>query len=67
MPDEAKSEKKYVRPFEAARLLGVGRDAVGGLGLERIDMRRPGAPRPQWRYLRAGIEAFIQKRTENAL
>lgn len=63
---KVKAASKYLRPCEAAEMLGIGRDSMSGLGLERIDMRQPGSPRPQWRYLRTGVEHFIVARTQNA-
>jgi hypothetical protein len=61
------ASRVWVRPGEVAAMLGVSRDSVLYLPIERIDVRGSGKSRPQWRYRRAGVEAFIATRTEHAV
>lgn len=58
--------KPWMRPGEVAFELGIQRDGVGALPLDRMDVRSKGAKRPQWRYSRASVEKFKAQRTEAA-
>lgn len=50
---------------EAALYLGLtagSRWLDRGAAIARVDLRRPGAKRPVWRWLRADLDAFLEAR-----